>query len=741
MAIGKASCDKIHPARSNAVFIFAGVGFPLMLARLMPELDDKSNAPEAPGLPAWTFSPLAVLLVLVVVTVGIYWPVTTHGFVDYDDADYVFANATVRQGLTWAGVKWACTTGHASNWHPLTWLSHLLDISAFGDNAGGHHLTSLLLHCINAGLVFLVWRSWTGANWPSVFVAALFAWHPLRVESVAWISERKDVLSGMFGLLSLYAYGRHAKSLAVGNRNTGLVSWPSRWYWAALACFALGLLSKPMLVTLPFVFLLLDFWPLGRASEGGSPVSAGNTRTDNRPRTPSLALVLEKLPFLVLGAGSSVATFLVQRRGGAVSPLESLPLGARIANAFVSYARYLKKTVWPDDLSVLYPHPGHWPAWQVGAAVGLVVAVSILAFLGRFRRPFVFVGWFWFVGMLVPVIGLVQVGIQSMADRYTYLPQLGCFVALVWWSAEAIQSRPGLRTLAFGVAVVVLAACASLTFLQVGIWKNSETLFRHAVRVTTDNYLAYNNLGFYLSNQGRTAEAITNFEASLRINPRYADAHNNLGHALAKQGRHATAIEHYEIALRLSPENVEIHNNLGNALAETGDSNRAMSEYRFVLARNPDHADAHNNLGIALAMQGQVTEAIRHFDQAVRVKPSDAGAQGNLGNAYAALRQWDEAIRHYREALRLAPHDAQTHNNLGNVLAEQGRLAEAVASYSEALRLKADNPEPHFNLGCAWLRLNDRVAAEKHLREALRLRPDYAAAREQLERLNGSGHP
>lgn len=659
--------------------------------------------------------PLAACLLLVVGTLGVYWRVTSHGFVDYDDGDYVMANSHVQAGLGWAGAKWAFTTGHASNWHPLTWLSHMLDVSLFGQNAGGHHVTSLLLHCVNSALVFLGLRALTAASWRSFMVAALFAWHPLHVESVAWISERKDVLSAGWALLCLLFYASFVAESKVRSPK------PKIRYGLALTCFALGLLSKPMLVTWPFVLLLLDVWPLGRAI--------------------SIRLLVEKIPFFLLSAASSVVTFLVQRKGGAVSPLETLPIAARLGNAVVSYARYLRKTFWPDDLSVLYPHPGHWPTLQVLAAVVLLVGVTAIAIGWRKRAPFLFVGWLWFIGMLVPVIGLVQVGIQSMADRYTYLAHVGLFTALIWGAGECLARWPRMQPAGLGFGGLILSVCAVLTFRQTGIWADSETLFTNAVRVTENNYLAYNNLGFYLANHGRADEALTNYEASLRINPRYAEARNNLGHVLAGRKRLAEAIAHYRAGLAAAPDNLEIHNNLGNALAEIGDPEGAMAEYRFVLQRNPEHADAHNNLGIALAMRGQLAEAMEHFQLALRSKPTDAGAHGNLGNAFAAQRNWTDAIRHYRETLRLSPKDAQTWNNLGNVLAEQGRLEEAVTNYAEALRLNANNPEAEYNLGCALLRLGRREEAVRHLSEALRLSPDYTAAREQLRAMGSTAPP
>ena len=388
---------------------------------------------------------------------------------------------------------------------------------------------------------------------------------------------------------------------------TFLILPSSIFYLLSLALFALGLMSKPMLVTLPFVLLLLDYWPLRRFE-----LSTLNPQ----PSTPSPFIRRRKLPFLALAAASSVITFIVQRKGGAVST--SLSLGARIANALVSYVRYIGKMFWPVDLSILYPHPGHWPAWQVIASAALLLAIFAAVLLLARRRPYLAVGWLWFCGTLVPVIGLVQVGIQSMADRYTYLPLIGLFIMLVWGIDELVPARPWRgQALAVGAALV-LAACALLTERQIQFWRDSEALFRHAVQVTRDNYLAYNNLGFYLSGQGRTAEAMENYRLALKINPAYEDALNNLGYALAGQKKYSEAIPLYEAALRIRPNHAEVHNNLGNALSETGKIDEAIQHYLIVLKQKPDHADAHNNLGIALAMKGKLDEAIPHFQAAIR---------------------------------------------------------------------------------------------------------------------------
>ncbi len=730
---------------------------------------EKETAPDSAAAPSlgWCWrqrlcSPAFLSLWLALATLAVYWPVRHHDFVNYDDADYVSANSHVQSGLSWANVAWAFTTGHASNWHPLTWLSHMLDYQLFGNSPGRFHLVNLAFHIANTLLVFLVLRRLTGAMWRSALVAALFALHPVHVESVAWISERKDVLSALFLLLTIWAYAEYAKRRGVGRQEAGEgrpkaeirrpkegrnpkaegrrasvkaneaadhasrithhaspFDSPLLYYVLALGLFALGLMSKPMLVTMPFVLLLLDYWPLQRLR-----LSTLNSQ---------LSTVLEKLPFLALSLGSCIVTFVVQRKGGAVST--SLTLWERLANALVCYVRYLGKMLWPENLSVLYPHPGHWPMWRVAACAALLLLLTAAVVLGARRRPFLAMGWFWFLGTLVPVIGLVQVGIQSMADRYSYVPLIGLFILVAWGVSEAIPPRSWRAPVLAVGAGLVLSACAILTFRQVQYWRDSEALFTHAVQVTEKNYLAYNNLGYYLSGKGNVDGAMENYRKSLAINPNYEDALNNLGYAFAGRKQYLEAIPLYERALRVRPEHPEVHNNLGNALSEIGRVDEAIAHYLVTLRQKPEHADAHNNYGIALAMKGQLKEAISHFHAAIRYKPSYASAHSNLGNALAVQHQFSEAIGEFQESLRLNPEDAQAHNNLANVLAEQGHLEQAVPHYQKALALNANNPEAHFNLALALLRQGKREDAIAHLTEALRLKPDYAAARQQLASL------
>lgn len=628
-----------------------------------------------------------------------------HGFVNYDDNDYVTANPHVTTGLTIENVRWAFSTGAVSYWHPLTWISHQADWSLFGANARGHHVVATLWHALNAVLALLACRRLTGSLWLSAIAAALFAWHPLRVESVAWVAERKDLLSGAFGLATVWAYAGYARQRAAGRNAFG-------GYWVALAFFAGGLMSKPMLVTLPLVLLALDFWPLGRLST-----------------TPWWRLALEKLPFAVLSAAVSAVTVVAQREVGTLS--EVLPLGARLANAVVAVSRYLGNFIMPVNLAVLYPHPGWWPTTTVTAALVLVAAVSVVAWRQRVRRPWILVGWMWFLLALLPASGVVQVGIQSMADRYTYLPMLGIVIALLWTLRDALTFA-SLRGYAWIAAGLVLTAAAARTWHQQGYWKDSFTLFDHAVRVTEGNYLAYNNRGHALYEAGRADEAMADYRRSLEINPRYADAGNNLGHALAERGQPAAAIPLYRTALAAKPGQRDIMVNLANALSDVGQIEESTRLYEEVLAREPDHVNALNGLGVALAQQGRVDAAVTRFEAALRRDPRNASAHGNLGNVAAMSGRRDDAVRHYRQALELKP-DSSTWYNLATVQRELGRTEDAIASYTQAVNLSATNSDAQAMLGFMLAQQGRREDAVRHLRLALQARPDHPQAKAWLE--------
>ncbi len=571
-----------------------------------------------------------------------YWPVISHDFVNYDDPDYVADNPHVQAGLNWEGLKWAFLNPVSCNWHPLTVLSHMLDCQLFGLKPWGHHLTNVLLHTLNTLLVLVLLRQTTGAAWRSLFVASLFAVHPLRVESVAWVAERKDLLSGCFGLLALIFYARYAlgrltaKDQESGGRGresesnrtqhvTRLHLPSSLCYLLSFCCFALGLMSKPMLVTWPFVLLLLDYWPLRRFE-----LSTRNSQLSTLRR-----LVLEKIPFLALAAATSVVTLVMQKHAGALASSESLPLGARSGNALIAYCRYLGKLFCPTELAVFYPHPGQWPLAQVLLAGGLIVGISVLFWVRRRRYPFLLVGWLWFVGTLVPVIGLVQVGGQAMADRYTYIPSLGALVLIVWGTYElARRWHYGVVGLSVaGCAAIVL--CLALTRQQLGHWKNTEALFRHALQVTENNCLAHNILGATLAARGQVDEAIRQCQEALRLKPDYAEAHYNLGTALGMNGQEDEAIRQFQETIRLQPDHAEAHYNLGVALGKKGQIDQAMRQYQETVRLQPGNAAAHYNLGNALFRKGRTGEAIGHYREALRLKPDYADARTNLEAALA----------------------------------------------------------------------------------------------------------
>lgn len=544
-------------------------------------------------------------IALAAAVLALFFPASGYEFISLDDPGYIFQNPFVVDGLTWDGVGWAFSAFHSSNWHPLTWLSHMMDVTCFGMEAGDHHLVNIFLHAINTVLLFLSLSRMTGAFWRSVSVAALFAVHPLHVESVAWVAERKDVLSGLFFMLVLLSYENYT-------RRGGTVR-----YLLTAFLFVLGLMAKPMLVTVPFVLLLLDVWPLGR-----TPLSPPADGSDRKP-LPWKRLFLEKAPLIILSLGSCAVTYFAQQTGDAISDLNSLPFGFRIGNALVSYVVYLGKTFRPSSLAVLYPYPsGNLPLWQTTGASLILIIVTIVVLL-RFRRPYLTVGWFWYLGMLIPVIGFVQVGSQAMADRYTYLPLIGAFIAAVWLLVDLVDVVPGTlphrgKILA-AFAATVLAALSVASRSQLGYWKNSLSLYNHTLSVTSNNSLIHYNLGCVLAEKGRSEDAILQFEESLRIDPGYAKAHNNIGTEMEKLGRTNSAIVHFMEALKLRPDYVLAHNNIGVSLTELGMLNEAVAHFRVALRIQPDYAFAHYNLSVSLMKMGRIDEANAHYREARRL--------------------------------------------------------------------------------------------------------------------------
>ena len=599
---------------------------------------------------------LAIAGLVVLGTLAVFAPALRHGFVNYDDPEYVTENPRVRAGLSWAGLGWAFAAPHAANWHPLTWLSHMLDAQLFGLAPAGHHASSVLLHAASAALLFGVLEGTTGAPWPSAFVAATFALHPLRVESVAWVSERKDVLAGLCWMLALAAYRRYV-------RRRGAAA-----YLLVVAAFVLGLLARPTVVTLPLILLLLDVWPLRRP---------WNAR-----------LLWEKAPLLLLSAAVSALTVVAQRGAGAMASLESLPLGTRIAEALVAYGSYLEKTFWPTRLAVFYPHRP-LPVAEVAVCALLLAGVSALALVERRRRPYLLVGWLWYLVALLPVVGLVKVGEQAMADRFSYLPQIGVLLMIAWAAADA----GGSRAVASAGGVVALAACVALTARQLDIWRDSVSLFAHASAVSRDNYVAEANLGAALLEQGRRAEALVHLRRSAAIKPGYAKVHVSLGKALAEGGDPEAALREYTDAIRLDGDSATAHYNLGLLLAGQARLDEAIAEYRAALRIDPEYAKARHNLGAALATQGRFEDAIEQYRQALALVPDRGVTHGNLAIALERLGRSAEAVAEYREAVRLMPADPTAHFNLAGGLAGAGRVDEAIAELRQALRLRPDWPE------------------------------------------------
>ena len=543
-----------------------------------------------------------IVFFLLALTFLIYAKSTGNDFVNIDDPSYVTENGHVITGLTLENVRWAFTSIEESNWHPLTWISHMADAQLYGVSPMGHHLTSVLLHMANAVLLFFFLSRATGALWRSAFVAALFAVHPLHVESVAWVSERKDVLSALFFLVTLSGYCWYAER-------------PGPWRYAAtLAAFAFGLMAKPMLVTVPCVLMLLDYWPLGRY-----PARESFSR-----------LLLEKVPFFMLSAISALLTVIAQKQGGSVASMELLPLGARIANALQAYAAYIGKTLWPVRLVALYPMPDQVSVWKVAGAALLLGAISTAVFRKGRRMPFLPVGWLWFLGTLVPVIGLVQVGGQAMADRYTYIPHIGLFILIVWCAAEAAGRWHCPPALLGTVMAAVISVLSAVTWTQISYWRNGIELFSHTLKYTRRNALAHYHMGVALTERGRLDEAAVHYSQALEIAPGDASAHFGLGCVFMRRGALDQAVSEFEKALQHDAGDAKVLYNLGNVLLDLGRVDEAITRYREALKLTTLDDNLHNNLGTALAKSGRTDEALAQFSEALRINPRNEWARINL---------------------------------------------------------------------------------------------------------------
>ncbi len=617
---------------------------------------------------------LAVCGFLVFAVLVVFFQTSNHDFINFDDDEYVRENEHVYGGLTREGIVWAFTTFHSANWHPLTWLSHMLDCQLYDLKPRGHHLTNVFLHAATAILLFLTFRRMTGALWPSAWVAAVFAIHPLRVESVAWVAERKDVLSGFFFMLTLWFYACYVER-------------PASWgrYLLVVASYALGLMAKPMLVTLPFVLLLLDYWPLGRFG----PLRSANRKDEAdvpQPDRRLLRLLVEKIPLFVLAAASCVVTLAAQ--SGAIRSLEQVAFPERLANAAVSYVAYLGKMFYPSGLAVLYPLPKDPPpVWETVAAVALLLAISTAVFTVRRKCPYLVVGWLWYLGTLAPVIGLVQVGSQKMADRYTYLPQIGLYTALAWGAIEAARTWHWRRWCFAAVPALVVVGLIGCAWQQTRHWRNSNTLWTHTLACTSLNPIAHYDLAQFLAVHGQADRAIAEYQKALELNPGSYEAHTSLGVALAGHGQTDEAMAHYRKALEINPNYAKANNNLGVALAARREFDEAIKHYQKALANEPDYAEAHYNLGLALGRRGQFDEAIPHYRKAIEIKPGYIDARYMLGNALAGSGKIDESIDQFRKVLELKSDYAEAHYYLGLALANRGSLGEAIEQYKMALDL------------------------------------------------------
>ena len=668
----------------------------------------------------WTYG--IAMSMLVLATWAIYYPVKDFDFINFDDPGYVFENPYVSQGLTWEGVKWSLTTGEQSNWHPLTWWSHMLDSELYGvEYAGGHHITNVWLHVVNSVLVFILWQRMTAAFWRPLFVAAIFALHPLHVESVAWVSERKDVLSACLGLASLIAYAEYA-----GHRRGNV------WLVITGICLALGLMAKPMLVTLPFVMLLLDIWPLQRWKLFTNDVS-GETTTVRQPQRsrkkktrrnesvvpqartateagpnlnhhrPVSVLFLEKLPLFVVIVGSSLVTYMVQHQGGAVGT--AIPWQHRLATAVIAYVRYLWKTFVPTRLALLYPnHEDMWAAWQIAGAAMVLVIITLFVLLQRKKR-YLLIGWFWFLGVLFPVCGIIQIGLHSLADRYMYVPMIGILVMVAWAAADLVYRWPRRKMFFVMVGLSACVACMSLSTNQVRHWQNSFTLYKHTVSITYHNYVMHNNLGDIFQQRDDLTRAIQQYQLAVKSNPTFDKGLTNLGNALRIAGDVTAAEDYLRQAIDVSPKNAVCLNNLGILLQETARMQEAIDCYQQALKHDPHYNSALNNLGVALFRQGRFDEALSPLHRAIQIDPRDGVCHNSLAAVYQSLRRYDEAIQHCQIALQINPQDASAHGNWGICLIEQSQLQAAIDHFRRAVKIDPNDKIARSNLRAAEAKL------------------------------------
>ena len=644
--------------------------------------DTKKNLAVRPE--AW------VCLFLVLSTLVVYLQVGKFDFQNYDTEKYVYENKIVKAGLTAKGIKWAFTTIYFSNWHPLTWLSHMLDVQLYGLHPGRHHMISAFLHIVNTLLLFGILRRMTGALWQSSFVAALFALHPLHVESVVWVAERKDVLSTLFGLLVLWSYASYVQNPGV-----------SRYVFVILF-FILGLMAKPMLVTLPFLLILLDYWPLQRVHFK----KVNKIDPSGKEGSTIWFLVVEKFPLFIVAAASCVVTYYAQRAGGSIASMDACPLSFRISNALISYVSYIAKMIWPAKLAIFYPYGKMVPAWQVWTACCLIMGISLLSVKYFRLRPWFPVGWLWFLGTLTPVIGVVQIGAQSMADRYTYVPIIGLFIIIAWGLFEFL-ARWSYQNLRFAlIAAAASGVLMVVTWNQVRYWRTSVALFKHTIEVTENNYLAHNNLGQGLLLQGKTAEAVDHFKQSLKINENYGLAHFNMGVALFNQKRFEEALEYFMNAEQIMPDNARVYYSLGKTLYRLDKLDKAVENLQQAIKIDPDYAEAYNDLGEALSGLEKYEKAVASFEQAIAINATYARAYYNYGNLWYHTGNLEYAMQNFIKAIKIDPAFAEAYNSAGAVLIKRGEVRKAAALFREALRIDPGYVAAQNNLNKTLAALN-----------------------------------
>jgi lipoprotein NlpI len=619
---------------------------------------------------------IIILLFLTAAPLLAFWQVIRCDFINFDDDVYVTTNSIVQEGLTLKGIRWAFTTGQAANWHPVTWISHMLDVQLFGLRPEWHHLTNLGIHIANTLLLFLIFSRMTKAPWQSALVAALFALHPLHVESVAWVAERKDVLSALFWMLTIGAYILYVEYSGV------------KRYLAILFLFSLGLMAKPMLVTLPFVLLLLDYWPLKRIELTRLPLGIGTQIPNHAYRSEKIkkqrkryvthevakqqsplhreyrrasirTLLWEKTPFFALVAISSVVTYVVQQKNGAVQSIDICPLSARISNAIISYVAYIEKTIWPDNLSIFYPHPIQWPLWQIFGATMVLIAVTIAVMWKAKSASYLLVGWLWYLGTLVPVIGIVQVGAQAMADRYTYIPSIGLFMMAAWGVPEILKPWRYRKEALAGLSLFVLTCLSIVTFTQVKLWENNITLYDHALNVTKQNRIILNSRGVAYNSLGKYRQAIENLDKAIAINPTYADAYNNKSYAHIKLGNFTQAIRDADNAIANRQKFADAYNNRGVALSHLGEFSQAIKSFDTAIEINPQNDSAFCNRGVAYGMLNNYRQAIEDFDHAVELNPKFAEAYYYRSIAYDKLGNQRQALDDLKAAARLGSKTAE----------------------------------------------------------------------------------